>query len=103
MQPQPILQLKEKLADLKLGGFSWSNRAVWSVAALIIILIVNRLISPNFFSIEMEMGASSAALINILDARRHHLLSIGMTLGNATRVSPFGGHGDAIASPVAVM
>ncbi len=105
MQPQPILQLKEKLADLKLGGFSWNNRAVWSVAALIIILIVNRLISPNFFSIDMVNGRLIGSLINILDgASAIILLSIGMTLVIATKgIDLSVGTVMAIASAVAVM
>jgi galactofuranose transport system permease protein len=70
----------------RLKNITWLNsRAFWTFLALAIIIFVNRLISPNFFSVEMVNGRLTGSLINILDgAAPIMLLSIGMTLVIAT-------------------
>ncbi|MBZ0307451.1 MAG: hypothetical protein K8I82_15390, partial [Anaerolineae bacterium] len=66
--------------------FSSNPRAVWTILALIIILIANRIISPNFFSIRLVNGRLIGSLINILDgAAPIMLLAVGMTLVIATK------------------
>ncbi|NLE52748.1 MAG: ABC transporter permease [Chloroflexi bacterium] len=74
------------MADLRVGITGYSGRGLWTVFALILILIANRLISPNFFSIRMVNGRLIGSTINILDnAAPFILLSIGMTLVIATK------------------
>ncbi len=84
MREQLVPQLRSKLA---LSNFTWhTSRAFWTVLALIIIIIANRLISSNFFSIRMVNGRLIGSPINILDgAAPFMLLSIGMTLVIATK------------------
>ena len=62
-------------------------RAFWPVLALIIILVVNRIIDPEFFSVRMvEDGRLVGSLIVILNRSAPVLLlSIGMTLVIATK------------------
>ena len=61
-------------------------RVLWTVAALLIILFVDRLISPNFFEIRMVNDRLVGSLINILDnSAPYALLAIGMTLVIATK------------------
>ncbi|MEQ8676674.1 MAG: ABC transporter permease [Aggregatilineales bacterium] len=61
-------------------------RLLWITIALLIILFVDRLISPNFFEIRMVNGRLVGSLINILDgAAPYALLAIGMTLVIATK------------------
>ncbi len=68
------------------NNFSGSSRLVWTLAALIIILLVNRMISPNFFNIRVVNGRLIGSLINILDSSAPlALLAIGMTLVIATK------------------
>jgi simple sugar transport system permease protein len=69
------------------GKINWqTNRAVWSVLALLLIIIANRIISPSFFDIELVNGRLIGSPINILDgAAPIMLLSIGMTLVIATK------------------
>ena len=56
------------MVDIRPGKIAWqSNRAVWTALALVLILIANRLISANFFSISMVNGRLTGSLINILD------------------------------------
>lgn len=62
------------------------SRLIWTALALIIILIVNRLISANFFEIRMVNDRLIGSLINILDSSAPYiLLAIGMTLVIATK------------------
>lgn len=80
-------QLIPRLRNLFTGsGTRWYNtRAFWTIMALLIILIANRIISPNFFTVRMVNGRLIGSPINILDgAAPILLLSIGMTLVIAT-------------------
>ncbi len=62
------------------------SRLLWTVVALLIILIINRLISPNFFNIRLVNDRMVGSLINILDnSAPYALLAIGMTLVIATK------------------
>jgi simple sugar transport system permease protein len=62
------------------------SRLLWTFLALMIILLVNRIISPNFFSIRMVNDRLVGSLINILDSSAPlALLAIGMTLVIATK------------------
>jgi simple sugar transport system permease protein len=67
----------------------WLNqnrKMLWPFLALLIILLINRLISPNFFSIQIVQGRFSGSLIDILNRGAPViLLSIGMTLVIATK------------------
>lgn len=76
-----------KMTSFKMRNLFVSNpRAVWTLLALIIILIANRLISPNFFSIHLVNGRLIGSLINILDGSAPiMLLALGMTLVIATK------------------
>jgi len=79
-------QVKEKPEQRNLLGQLTSQRAFWPVLALIIILLVNRLISPDFFTIRMVDGRLIGSLIDILNRASPVLpLSIGMTLVIATK------------------
>ena len=61
-------------------------RVIWTVAALLIILFVDRLISPNFFDIRLVNDRLVGSLINILvNSAPFALLAIGMTLVIATK------------------
>src|SRR5262245_4103755 len=63
-----------------------SQRAFWPILALIIILIVNRLIAPEFFTIRTVETRLVGSLIDILNrAAPVMLLAIGMTLVIATK------------------
>lgn len=75
------------MIDIKAIRITGQNsRALWTILALLLILLVNRLISPNFFTISMVNGRLTGSLINILDgAAPIMLLSIGMTLVIATK------------------
>lgn len=65
---------------------SIDSRVLWTLVALLIILIVNRLISPNFFDIRLVNDRLVGSLINILDnSAPYALLAIGMTLVIATK------------------
>lgn len=73
-------------------GFRWikaiggDSRVIWIVLALLLILMVNRLISPNFFEVRLVNDRLVGSLINILDsAAPGALLAIGMTLVIATK------------------
>ncbi len=105
MDQQLIPRLKSRLVDLKIGSISFNSRAIWIVLALVIILFVNRLISPNFFNIQMVNGRLIGSPINILDgAAPIMLLSIGMTLVIATKgIDLSVGAVMAISAAVAVM
>lgn len=62
------------------------KRLLWTTLALFIILLVDRLISPNFFEIRLVNDRLIGSLINILDnAAPYALLAIGMTLVIATK------------------
>lgn len=98
--------LKSKIADLKIGSILRDNsRILWTLVALIIILIVNRIISPNFFDVKMVNGRLIGNPINILDgASTIVLLSVGVTLVIATKgVDLSVGAVMAICSAVAVV
>jgi simple sugar transport system permease protein len=75
------------MTDLKVGRLLRINSSIlWTVLALILILIANRLISPSFFSVRLVNGRLIGSPISILDgASSIILLSIGMTLVIATR------------------
>ncbi|MBN1562806.1 MAG: ABC transporter permease [Anaerolineae bacterium] len=82
MRESFIPRLRQKFTS----NANWyNNRAVWTVLALITIIAVNRIISPNFFQIKMVNDRLIGSPINILDgAAPILLLSIGMTLVIAT-------------------
>ena len=74
-----------RVSNVKIG-FDFESRFLWTSLALIIILFVNRLISPRFFDIHMVNGRLIGSLINILDGSAPlALLAIGMTLVIATK------------------
>ncbi len=79
--------LRNRMSEFGLADLIRRNsRAFWTVMALIIILIANRLISDNFFSIRLVNGRLIGSPINILDsAAPIVMLSIGMTLVIATK------------------
>jgi ribose/xylose/arabinose/galactoside ABC-type transport system permease subunit len=63
-----------------------NQRAFWPVVALILIIVINRLIGPEFFTIRDVEGRFVGSLIDILNrASPVILLSIGMTLVIATK------------------
>lgn len=81
-----LTPLRNKMADLRVGIGGASGRGIWTVLALVLILIANRIISPNFFSIRMVNGRLIGSTINILDQSAPFiLLAIGMTLVIATK------------------
>ncbi len=62
-----------------------SRRFIWPVAGLIFLVLINVLISPEFFSIEFKDGRFYGSLIDVLNrAAPVALLAIGMTLVIAT-------------------
>jgi ribose/xylose/arabinose/galactoside ABC-type transport system permease subunit len=62
------------------------SRLLWTLVALGTILLVNRLISANFFDVRMVNDRLVGSLINILDnSAPYALLAIGMTLVIATK------------------
>ncbi len=66
--------------------FASNRQAFWTLLALATILIINRIISPDFFSIEVVQGRFFGSLIDILNRGAPViLLSIGMTLVIATK------------------
>lgn len=70
----------------RLGGLKGESRLLWTGLALAVILLVDRLISPNFFDIRMVNDRLVGSLINILDnTAPYALLAIGMTLVIATK------------------
>lgn len=87
MSEQLMTPIKNRITNIKVNNlFSSDSRVLWTVLALILILVVNRLISPNFFTIRMVNGRLTGSLINILDgASPVMLLAVGMTLVIATK------------------
>lgn len=87
MSEQLITPLKNRIAELRLGSITWiGGRTFWTVVALILIIIANRLLSENFFSIQMVKGRLIGSTINILDGSASvMLLATGMTLVIATK------------------
>jgi galactofuranose transport system permease protein len=70
----------------RLPRITTESRFLWTVLALVIILFVDQLISPNFFVIRLVGDRLVGSLINILDnAAPYALLAIGMTLVIATK------------------
>lgn len=74
------------------NSFNWqtflsgNSRLIWTGLALLIILLIDRMISPNFFEIRMVNGRFVGSLINILDnSAPYALIAIGMTLVIATK------------------
>ncbi len=62
-----------------------SRRFIWPVAGLMFLVLINVLISPEFFSIEFKDGRFYGSLIDVLNrAAPVALLAIGMTLVIAT-------------------
>jgi simple sugar transport system permease protein len=97
---------KRRITEFRPGDLIRRNsRTFWTVIALIIILIANRLISANFFSIRLVNGRLIGSPINILDgAAPIVMLSIGMTLVIATKgIDLSVGAVMAICSAVAVV
>jgi simple sugar transport system permease protein len=97
---------KDRVTNFKFGEFNKRHgRTIWTVTALILILIVNRLISPSFFSVRMVNGRLIGSPISILDgAAPIILLATGMTLVIATKgVDLSVGAVMAITAAVAVM
>ncbi|MBI5931537.1 MAG: ABC transporter permease [Chloroflexi bacterium] len=91
MEKQVVAPLDEN-KPRRTPNFKWSNilrgdnRALWTILALVIILIVDRMVSPSFFTVRMVNGRLTGSLINTLDgAAPIILLSIGMTLVIATK------------------
>lgn len=78
---------KNRLDGFKIfGSRSGDSRLLWTTLALFIILLIDRLISPNFFEIRLVNDRLIGSLINILDnAAPYALLAIGMTLVIATK------------------
>ncbi|MCC6617090.1 MAG: ABC transporter permease [Anaerolineae bacterium] len=72
---------------MKIGKlFSGDSRLLWTVLALVIILLVDRLISANFFDVRLVNDRLVGSLINILDnSAPYALLAVGMTLVIATK------------------
>jgi galactofuranose transport system permease protein len=71
----------------KISEFLSSNRnALWPILALVIILLINWLISPNFFSIRTVEGRYLGSVIDIFNRGAPViLLAIGMSLVIATK------------------
>lgn len=100
-----MIPLKKSLSNMRLERFFGDNpRMFWTILALLMILIVDRLVSPNFFTIRLVNGRFTGSLINILDgAAPIAILAIGMTLVVATKgVDLSVGAVMAICSAVAV-
>jgi len=77
---------KKEVSLFKTINSNIDSRLLWTTIALLIILFVDRLISPNFFDIRMVNGRYVGSLINILDGgAAYALLAIGMTLVIATK------------------
>ncbi|GAB5426471.1 MAG: ABC transporter permease [Crocinitomicaceae bacterium] len=77
---------KKEVSIFKKISSNLDSRTIWTFIALLIILFVDRLLSPNFFDIRMVNGRYVGSLINILDsAAPYALLAIGMTLVIATK------------------
>lgn len=78
---------KNAFTSFKLSRYLKSDsRLLWTSVALIIILLVDRFISPNFFEIRLVNGRMVGNLINILDnSAPYILLAVGMTLVIATK------------------
>jgi ribose/xylose/arabinose/galactoside ABC-type transport system permease subunit len=73
---------KEKVT----ASLSKYRRTLFPILALILILLVNRIISPDFFSIGVVQGRFFGSLIDILNrGAPTMLLAIGMTLVIATK------------------
>jgi len=105
MNQQLITPLKNRVSGLGVSLTRLYNRNVWTVVALLLVLIVNRIISPNFFTIRMVNGRLIGSTINILDgAAPIILLAVGMTLVIATKgIDLSVGAVMAICSAVAVV
>lgn len=78
---------KNRLGSFRIfGGLKGDSRYLWTGLALLIILLIDRLISPNFFDIRLVNDRLVGSLINILDnSAPYALLAIGMTLVIATK------------------
>ncbi|MFN8379531.1 MAG: ABC transporter permease [Anaerolineae bacterium] len=62
------------------------KRGLLTIAALLIILFIDLLISPNFFEVRMVNDRMVGSIINVLDnAAPYALLAIGMTMVIATK------------------
>jgi simple sugar transport system permease protein len=69
-----------------MGWLRASRNAIWPLLALILILFINRLVSPTFFRITVVDGHYFGSLIDILkNAAPVMLLAIGMSLVIATQ------------------
>jgi len=86
-QTIPTEQRETAISLLKRLSILGSNRrALWPLLALIVILLVNGLISREFFSIEWVEGRLFGSLIDVLNRGAPvMLLAIGMTLVIATK------------------
>lgn len=91
-----VLEQKEKglpsgsegsiLDRLRRIGKHIEPRLLWTSLALIVILLINWIISPSFFEIQLIDGYFRGSIINILDnSAPYILLAIGMTLVIATK------------------
>lgn len=87
MSDQLVTPLRNKIAELRFSSLVERNsRTVWTIVALLLIIIANRLVSPNFFTIRMVNDRLIGAPINILDGAAFIiLLTTGMTLVIATK------------------
>ena len=86
MTDQTLKTIKQKAFDLRLLNIFRDSRAPWTFLALILILLVNRHISPNFFVIKKVDGRYIGSLVSVFDnAAPIALLAIGMSLVIATK------------------
>lgn len=87
MGEQVMAPLKNKITNFKISNvLNFNSRTFWTLLALIIVLVADRLVSPTFFTVRMVNGRLTGSLINILDgAAPIVILSIGMTLVIATK------------------
>lgn len=87
LDTQTSVDEPKSASRFNLGQFlSRNRRALFPILALLLILLVNGLISPNFFSLRMVDGRIVGSLIDILNRGAPTvLLAIGMTLVIATK------------------
>jgi simple sugar transport system permease protein len=78
---------KSRLDSLKaITALTGNSRLLWTGLALLIILLIDRIVSPNFFEVRMVNDRLVGSLVNILDnSAPYALLAIGMTLVIATK------------------
>ncbi|HEX2908214.1 MAG TPA: ABC transporter permease [Phototrophicaceae bacterium] len=87
MSEKIVKPVQEKKVTFNVWAwFAANKRALWTLAALILILLVNRLISPTFFTVRYQDGRLLGSIIEILNrGAAVMLLTTGMTLVIATK------------------